>query len=101
MNDISAAPNRSKITARVKSVERAPSSPGKWYLIVDILDVTPIEGGQFARVGSEARVFTFGDQAPVGPGEVLSGEVEYLGGALAGEFQLHRLISRHAERRRD
>lgn len=97
MNDVSAGPNRSEITAQVKRVERSPSSPGKWYLIVDILDATAIEGGLFARVGTEARVFTFGDRASLGPGDVFTGEVEYLGGPLAGEFQLHRLISRHVE----
>jgi hypothetical protein len=97
VSDVSAAPNRSRITARVKRVEASTSSPGKWYLIVDILDATAIEGGLFPRVGTEGRVFTFGDNSPVDKGALFTAEVEYVGGPQGGEFQLHRLISRHGD----
>jgi hypothetical protein len=100
VNDVSAAPNRSEITALVKRVERSPSSLGKWYLIIDILGARAIEGGLFARVGTEARVFTFGDRPTVEPGDVFTGEVEYLGGPRGGELQLHRLTSQHGEQQR-
>lgn len=92
MNGVSAAPNRSRITGRVARVEPSATSAGKWYLIVGIQDAEAIEGGLFAHSGDEARVFTFGDSPPVDVDQVISAEVEYLGGPTGGEFQLIRLL---------
>ena len=92
MNGVSAAPNRSRITGRVARVEASATSAGKWYLIVEIQDAEAIDGGLFARPGNEARVFAFGDQPPVVAGQMISAEVEYLGGPTVGEFRLIRLL---------
>jgi hypothetical protein len=92
MSGISAAPNRSTITGHVIGVEPSATSMGKWYLIVQIRDAVAIAGGLFARPGLDARVFTFGDAPQVAVGDVISAEVEYLGGPTGGEFQLLRLL---------
>jgi hypothetical protein len=63
-------------------------------MLVDILDAVPITGGLFVRAGSKARVFAFGDRAPLEEGQEFVGEVEYVGGPFAGELQLHRLGAR-------
>jgi len=93
MGGVSAAPNRATIEGRVERVEPSSSSVGKWYLTVAVSVARAIEGGLFARVGEEARIFTFGDVAPVQAGSTISAEVEYLGGPTGGEFRLLRLLS--------
>lgn len=92
MSGVSAAPNRSWITGRVARVEPSATSEGKWYLIVEVQDAEAIEGGLFTHSGEEARVFTFGLAPPVDVGQVISAELEYLGGPTGGEFQLIRLL---------
>ena len=92
MDGVSAAPNRSRITGFVSSVEPSTTSQGKWYLTVDVQDAEAIEGGLFARPGTPARVFAFGATPPVAADQTISAEVTYLGGPTGGEFQLLRLI---------
>jgi hypothetical protein len=92
MGFVSAAPNRSRISGRVTRVEPSATSVGKWYLIVEIHEAEAIEGGLFARPGTEARVFTFGEAPPAQADGIISAEVEYLGGPTGGEFQLIRLL---------
>lgn len=92
MDGVSAAPNRSRITGSVSSVEPSTTSHGKWYLTVDVQDAEAIEGGLFARPGTPARVFAFGAAPPVAANQTISAEVTYLGGPTGGEFQLLRLF---------
>ena len=93
MGGVSSAPNRARIEGRVERVGPSSSSVGKWYLTVAVSAASAIEGGLFARVGEEARVFTFGDDSPVPAGATISAEVEYLGGPTGGEFRLVRLLA--------
>jgi hypothetical protein len=88
---IMAAPNRSRITARVASVERVPNQP-KWYLTVEVLDAHAREGGLFVHTGDSTRVFVIGDEPGLEAGDVFRAEVEYLGGPGGGELQLHELL---------
>jgi hypothetical protein len=92
MDGVSAAPNRSRITGFVSSVDPSTTSQGKWYLTVDVQDAEAIEGGLFARPGTPARVFAFGATPPVAADQTISAEVTYLGGPTGGEFQLLRLV---------
>lgn len=93
MGGVSAAPNRARIEGRVERIEPSSSSVGKWYLMVAVSAARAIEGGLFARVGEEARVFTFGDGSPVEVGSTIVAEVEYAGGPTGGEFRLIRLLA--------
>ncbi len=93
MDGVSAAPNRSRITGLVSSVEPSTTSQGKWYLTVDVEEVEAIEGGSFLRPGTPARVFAFGATPPVAADQTISAEVTYLGGPTGGEFQLLRLLA--------
>ena len=93
MGGVSTAPNRATIEGRVERVEPSSSSVGKWYITVAVSAASAIEGGLFARVGEEARVFTFGDAPPVQAGSTVRAEVEYLGGPTGGEFRLVRLVA--------
>ncbi len=93
MDGVSAAPNRSRITGIVSSVEPSTTSQGKWYLTVDVQDAEAMEGGSFARPGTPARVFAFGATPPVAADQTISAEVTYLGGPTGGEFQLLRLLA--------
>ena len=88
---VPAAPNRSGITARVLGVEQSSTFPDKWYADLEILESKSLEGPNFARVGEQARGFTFGSDADVAPGSVISAEAEYLGDAGGGEFRLSRI----------
>ena len=83
-----AAPNRSRITARVEAPIEAVSGAPKWYLTVNVVDVAPIEGGVFVHPGETARVFVVGDEPDLRPDDVFTAEVEYLGGPAGGELQL-------------
>jgi hypothetical protein len=97
MSDVSAGPNRSRITGHLARVEPSMTSVGKWYLVVEVQEAEAIEGGRFARPGEVARLFTFGDQPPLDAGPVISAEVEYIGGPTAGEFRLIRLLDRPSD----
>ena len=77
--------------SNASSLPRARS--GKWYLTLAVSAASAIEGGLFARVGEEARVFAFGDDSPVPAGSTVIAEVEYLGGPTGGEFRLVRLLA--------
>ena len=88
--NVLAAPNRSSITARIRTIE-AVAGQSKWYLNVDVIDAVAIEGGLFVRTGDSARVFTVGAEPPLGTGDVFRAEVEYIGGSGRGDLQLLRL----------
>ena len=89
-----AAPNRSRITARVEERTEPEAGAPKWYLTVDVVDAAPIEGGLFVHPGDKARVFVVGEEPDLWPDDVFTAEVEYLGGPFGGELQLLRLEER-------
>lgn len=88
--NVMAAPNRSSITARTARVEGVEGEP-KWYLTVEVLDATPIQGGLFVRAGETARVFVVGEMPRLRAGDVFRAEVEYIGGPGGGQLQLLEL----------
>lgn len=88
---VMAAPNRSRMTARVSGIEAVEGQP-KWYLSVEVLEAEAIEGGLFVRAGEHARVFVVGEQPDLHAGDVFRAEVEYLGGPGGGELQLLRRV---------
>ena len=88
---VPAAPNRSGIKARVLGVEQSSTFPDKWAVDLEILESKSLEGPNFARVGEEAKGFTFGDTIDLSPGSVITAEAEFLGDAGGGEFRLSEI----------
>ena len=89
-----AAPNRSRITARVAERTEPDLGVPKWSFTVEVTEATPIDGGLFVRPGDTARLFAVGEEPDLWPDDVFTAEVEYLGGPFGGELQLVRLEDR-------
>jgi hypothetical protein len=85
--NVTAAPNRSVITARTELVEVVEGQP-KWYLTVSVLGAEAVTGGLFVHAGDTARVFAVGSRPPIQDGDEFRAEVEYIGGPGGGELQL-------------
>ncbi|MFB9733274.1 hypothetical protein [Ornithinimicrobium kibberense] len=89
--NVMAAPNRSRIRARVDAVEPVEDQP-KCYFTVDVLEARAESGGLFVRQGDSARMFVVGDEPGLRAGDVFEAEVEYLGGPQGGQLQLHEVL---------
>lgn len=83
-----AAPNRSRIKARVLGVEQSQTFPDKWHLRLEILESSDVSGPNFARAGQQVEGFTFGDSWDVPPQAVIEADVEYIGDGRSGQFKL-------------
>lgn len=83
-----AAPNRSRIKARVLGVEQSRDYPDKWHLKLEVLESSNVRGPNFARVGQQVEGFTFGPTWEAPPQAVIEAEVEYIGDGRGGQFQL-------------
>ena len=84
-----AAPNRSRITARVEELAEPEAGAPKWYLTVDIVDAVPIEGGLFVQPGDTARVFVLSARNPTsGPTTCSPPRSSTSGVRSGGELQL-------------
>ncbi|HKS27466.1 MAG TPA: hypothetical protein VJS44_06580 [Pyrinomonadaceae bacterium] len=83
-----AAPNRARIKARVLGVEQSATFPDKWQLRLEVLESSDVSGPNFARVGQQVEGFTFGPSWDAPPQAVIEAEVEYIGDARGGQFQL-------------
>lgn len=86
-----AAPNRARIKARVLGVEQSANFPDKWQLRLEVLESSSVSGPNFARVGQQVEGFTFGPTWDVPPQAVIEADVEYIGDARAGQFQLSNM----------
>lgn len=85
---VMAAPNRSRIKAKVLRVEQSAKYPDKWHLKLEILESKDVSGPNFARVGQKAEGFTFGSAWEAPPPAIIEADAEYIGGAQGGQFQL-------------
>jgi hypothetical protein len=90
---VPAAPNRSRITARVTRSAPSERWPDRAELEIEILESTGVSGPNFAHPGDTASAFTF--TAPTAPadleGRLITASAEYLGGPRGGTFQLSDL----------
>jgi hypothetical protein len=84
---VPAAPNRSRMTARVLAVRQSPQFADRWLLRIRVEQVRPIAGGTFAAAGQERDAFVFGARPP-SVGDVLDADAEYVGGPSGGAFRL-------------
>ncbi|MGB7924388.1 MAG: hypothetical protein WCF57_14180 [Pyrinomonadaceae bacterium] len=85
---VMAAPNRSRIKAKVLNVEQSAKYPDKWHLELEILEASGMGGPNFARVGQKAEGFSFGPSWDAPPPAIIEADAEYIGGAQGGQFQL-------------
>jgi hypothetical protein len=83
-----AAPNRSRIKARVLHVEQSSTYPDKWLLELEIIESQDVSGPNFARVRKTVEGFSFGPAWEAPPQAIIEAEAEYIGGAQGGQFQL-------------
>lgn len=86
-----AAPNHSRIKARVIGVEQSATFPDKWQLRLEVLESNDVSGPNFARVGQQVEGFTFGASLDLPPEAVIEADVEYIGDARGGQFQLSNM----------
>jgi hypothetical protein len=85
---VMAAPNRSRIKARVLHVEQSSTYPDKWLLELEILESHDVSGPNFARVGTNVEGFSFGPAWDAAPQAIIEAEAEYIGAVQGGQFQL-------------
>ena len=86
---VSAAPNRSRLTARVISVEPSPRFADTWLLRIRVQEVRALSGGTFAAPGQDHDAVAFGPGPVAGAGDVIQADAEYVGGPAGGVFRLH------------
>ena len=86
---VTAAPNRSRLTARVLSVEPSPRFADTWLLRIHVQDVRALAGGTFAARGQDRDAVAFGPGPVAEAGDVIQADAEYVGGPAGGLFRLH------------
>jgi hypothetical protein len=86
---VTAAPNRSRLTARVLSVEPSPRFADTWLLRIRVQDVQGLSGGTFAASGQDRDAVAFGPGPVAEAGDVIQADAEYVGGPAGGVFRLH------------
>lgn len=86
-----AAPNSSRIKARILSVNQSAQFPDKWEIELEILDSQSLSGPNFAHVGKQVKGFTIRDAWDLATPVVIEADAEYIGGAQKGVFQLTNL----------
>lgn len=88
---IMAAPNRSRITAKVLSVDRSPDWSDKWLLEIEIISSEPVEGPNFSTRGQRGFAFAIGDHSAIRPLCTIQADAEYIGDAHGGQWHLENL----------
>lgn len=90
-----AAPNSSRIKAKILRVERSGQYADKWQFEFEILESQNAGGPNFAHVGAKAKGFTFRPAWDLPLPAIVEAEAEYIGGAQEGLFQLTNLRLHH------
>lgn len=88
VHGVMAAPNRSRIKARVFRAEQSKEFPDKWLLELEIVESAALSGPNFARPGQKAAGFTFAAAWEAPLPALIEAEAEYIGDARRGTFQL-------------
>ena len=90
---VMAAPNRSRIKAKVLQTEPSARFADKWHLELEILESEDLEGPNFARVGETAQGVAFEQGGAIAAGDVISAEAEFVGGPRGGQFRLFEVAA--------
>jgi hypothetical protein len=82
------APNQARIRAKVLRVEQSPDFSDKWLFELQIIESQAVYGGNFARVGQNAKGFTITPTCTLSGGEIITAQAQFLGDMRGGRFQL-------------
>lgn len=91
ISGVIAAPNSSRIKARILRVAQSEQYADKWRLEFEILEAQNVSGPNFARVGEKVNGFTFSPKWNLPVPVIVEAEAEYIGGPQKGLFQLTSL----------
>ena len=91
ISGVMAAPNSSRIKARILRVEQSMQYADKWQLEFEILESQNLSGPNFTRFGEKMEGFTFMPSWDLPLPVIVEAEAEYIGGPQKGLFQLTRL----------
>ncbi|BFM05212.1 hypothetical protein [Halioxenophilus aromaticivorans] len=85
-----AAPNLSRIKARIESAHPAKAFADKWELSLVITQTVSLDGPDFVSryLGSVVDGFTFNPTVQLDTGTVIDAEASYIGGPHSGLFHL-------------
>ncbi len=92
MTSVMAAPNSTQVHAVVESIETANEADDKTELGLTITQVKELFGPCFLHSNDKVRAFTYQTLKNLQPGETIIAELEYIGDARTGTFQLIRMI---------
>ena len=85
---VPAAPNQSRIRAKVLSVAQSPNFADKWQFSLEILEVQARQGGAFVQAGQQIQGFTIAQTCAVAAGDTISATAEFLGDPRGGQLRL-------------
>jgi hypothetical protein len=88
---VMAAPNNSRIKARILRMAQSEQYADKWQLEFEILESRNVTGANFARVGEKVEGFTFSTAWDIPLLAVVEADAEYVGGSQNGLFHLTNL----------
>ncbi|MGR9044556.1 MAG: hypothetical protein ACU83N_04615 [Gammaproteobacteria bacterium] len=89
MNGVIAAPNSTRVQARV--VEIKAHEDGKFDCVISIEKFEPLYGPCFLTLGEKITAFTYQSLQDIAPGQALELEVEYIGGPHKGTYQIKHI----------
>lgn len=89
---VMAAPNASKITAKVLELVQSAHFSDKWCFKLEIITSQSLQGPDFIRVGQRLKGFTVEPIQDIKAGCIISAEAEFLGDAKTGQLQLKQLF---------
>ena len=85
---VPAAPNQSRIKAKVLSVAQSPSFADKWQFDLEILEAEARQGGAFVQAGQRIQGFTIAQTCAVAAGDTITATAEFLGDPRGGQLRL-------------
>lgn len=90
---IPAAPNQSRIQARLISKTRSSDFSDKWLFDIEILQIEALQGGRFAQSGDQVKAFSIAEECTVASGDTITALAEFLGDGRGGQFRLTDVVS--------
>ena len=92
MAGVMAAPNSTRVQAVIETVNSSTDQDGKVELSLIIGKVEALYGPCFIHVGEKISVFTYESVNNLKPGQSIIAEIEYIGGATRGVYQITKII---------
>lgn len=92
MAGVMAAPNSTRVQAVIEIMNSSTDQDGKVELSLIIGKVEALYGPCFIHVGEQINVFTYESVNDLEPGQGIIAEIEYIGGATRGVYQITKII---------